>query len=164
MSLCFPDYEQLDSEIDRLRRGLKTKVDNLRHLEGDTKSTRAFDLQPLTKEDLQSVEGLLWSASEQTCKQQSFVSVFAGSLTFKNIDSKYSTFFHWNVIVCVKSCIGLLCYCYYDLNILIWQIYNKVVELLLHIKWIKRHNMNKNKSRTTRSNFYDWTVHCAASR
>ena len=53
------DYEQLDSEIDRLRRGLKIKVDNLRHLEGDTKSTRAFDLQPLTKEDLESVEGLL---------------------------------------------------------------------------------------------------------
>ena len=53
------DYSQLDGEIDRLRRGLKTKVENLKHLEGDTTQLRGFDLQPLTKDDIRSLEDLL---------------------------------------------------------------------------------------------------------
>ena len=52
----------MDSEISDLRKQLKTKVNILRDIE-NKEAAKGFDLNPLTKDELKSVEAVLWLSS-----------------------------------------------------------------------------------------------------
>lgn len=52
------DFNQLDNEIGDLRRNLKPKVNKLRDLEMK-EDLKGFNLNPLSKEELQTIEGIM---------------------------------------------------------------------------------------------------------
>jgi len=57
-TLLKSDLEQLDAEINRLRDGLKVKVDKMRDLESK-EGIKGFHLAPLTKKELSSLGDVL---------------------------------------------------------------------------------------------------------
>ncbi|CAH1793670.1 unnamed protein product [Owenia fusiformis] len=52
------DFDQLDEEINKLRKNLKIKVDKLRDIEQED-SLKGFHLQPLSKEELKAIDSVL---------------------------------------------------------------------------------------------------------
>lgn len=54
----FTDFDSLDEEINNLRKNLKVKLNQLNDLENKDPA-KGFDLKPLTREELESVEGVL---------------------------------------------------------------------------------------------------------
>ena len=57
----FADFDELDNQISDVRRQLKPKVSKLRDME-KREDIKGFNLNPLSKEEIQSVEQLIWQA------------------------------------------------------------------------------------------------------
>ena len=57
LDLVFADFDQLDEEIDKIRKGLKPKVNRLRDLEHED-DMKGFNLNPLSKEEMKIIESL----------------------------------------------------------------------------------------------------------
>jgi hypothetical protein len=55
----FADFDELDNQISDVRRQLKPKVSKLRDME-KRDDIKGFNLNPLSKEEIQSVEQLIW--------------------------------------------------------------------------------------------------------
>ncbi|XP_005109237.1 p53 and DNA damage-regulated protein 1 [Aplysia californica] len=58
ISTLTKDYDELDAEINKVRSGLRPKVNKLRDLE-KKEDLKGFDLDPLTPDEKRSVESLL---------------------------------------------------------------------------------------------------------
>lgn len=54
----FSDFEELDNQINDLRRELKPKVSKLRDME-KKEDIKGFNLNPLSKEEMRAVEELI---------------------------------------------------------------------------------------------------------
>ncbi|XP_039654400.1 p53 and DNA damage-regulated protein 1 isoform X2 [Perca fluviatilis] len=52
------DQEQLDQEINELRKGLKAKVNRLNEMQGKTE-LRGYNLSPLSTDEIKAINGLL---------------------------------------------------------------------------------------------------------
>ena len=52
------DFEQLDDEIDEIRKKLKVKVNKLRDIESKDE-LKGFDLKSLSKDDMSAIDGLV---------------------------------------------------------------------------------------------------------
>ena len=57
LDLVFADFDQLDEEIDKIRKGLKPKVNRLRDLEHED-DMKGFNLNPLSKDEMKMIESL----------------------------------------------------------------------------------------------------------
>ena len=57
IDLVFADFDQLDEEIDKIRKGLKPKVNRLRDLEHED-DMKGFNLNPLSKDEMKMIESL----------------------------------------------------------------------------------------------------------
>ena len=57
LDLVFADFDQLDEEIDKIRKGLKPKVNRLRDLEHE-EDMKGFNLNPLSKDEMKMIESL----------------------------------------------------------------------------------------------------------
>ena len=58
MFFIFSDFEELDSQINDIRRLLKPKVSKLRDME-KKEDIHGFNLNPLSKEELKSIHELI---------------------------------------------------------------------------------------------------------
>lgn len=54
----FADFDELEKEIGKLRQGLKPKLSKLRDLENKD-DIKGFQLKPLSRDELKSIEGVL---------------------------------------------------------------------------------------------------------
>ena len=56
--VSFPDFDELEDEINKVRKGLKPKLSKLRDVE-HKEDLKGFNLTPLSRDEFKAIDGLL---------------------------------------------------------------------------------------------------------